>query len=130
MVLPSVDQAGLLGSRLQSPVRIRPVPPLAGMMQTSFSTSRPFEHTNAIVFPSGDQAGELLCAKPVGRARLVPAATLRRTSAGQLSFRTSRFSVESWSNAIVLPSGDHAGELWLRSPLVSWRGVPPASRTT
>jgi len=29
-------------------------------MQTSFSKSRPFEHTNAIVFRSGDQAGELL----------------------------------------------------------------------
>src|SRR5204863_693927 len=119
--LPSADHAGLLGSRLQFDVRLiaGPPPPATGAMQMSFSMPRPFEHTNAIVLPSGDQAGELLCPKPVRTARTLLSPSVYRNRAGIASSRTSWFSVESCSNAIALPSGDQTGAPWLRSPLVS-----------
>ena len=100
-------------------VRLRAAPPATGTTQMSFFIPRPFEHTNAIVLPSGDQAGELLCTKPVRNARTLLSPSVNRNRAGIASSRTSWFSVESCSNAIVLPSGAQTGEPWLRSPLVS-----------
>src|SRR6266487_4656785 len=111
MVLPSADQVGSFGSRLQSAVRFRVLPPLTGTTQMSFSIPRPFEHTNAIVWPSGDHAAKLLCAKPVRSARVVPSAIVSRNSAGYASSRTSVFSVESCSYTMVFPSRDQAGEV-------------------
>src|SRR5436190_20303840 len=129
MVLPSTDQLGWVGSRFQPAVRFLAVPPVPGTTQTSLSIPRPFEQTNATLRPSGDHAGELLCANPVGSGRTLPSETLTRYSAGIASSRISRFSVESCSNTMVLPSGDHPGDVWLSSPLVSWRGVPPERGT-
>src|ERR1700694_1660421 len=110
-VLPSADHVGPLGSRLQSLVILRTGPPAAGMTHTSCSIPRPFEHTNAIVLPSGDHAGSVLSEKPVGSGRLVLSTRGTTKSAGRSSSRTSWVSVESWTNTIILPSGDQAGAL-------------------
>src|SRR2546425_12812833 len=56
-VLESGDQDGLVGSKSHALVRLRAVPPAAGITQMSFCSPAPLEQMNAVVPPSGDQAG-------------------------------------------------------------------------
>src|SRR5436190_2175634 len=88
MVLPSTDQLGWVGSRFQPAVRFLAVPPVPGTTQTSLSIPRPFEQTNATLRPSGDHAGELLCANPDGwgaASRAVTGSPAHRRRSGSMS---------------------------------------------
>src|SRR3989442_1772694 len=56
-VFESGDQAGLVESKSHALVRLRAVPLAAASAQISVLSPRPLEQMNAMVPPSGDQAG-------------------------------------------------------------------------
>src|SRR5918994_1907687 len=119
------DQFGSAGSSADSSSR-RGVPPRRSTTKMTYEPSFTLR-TNAICFPSGDQAG----ARP--RSAEVRTRTSRR-SASPVAETTC--SPSTASNASSLPSGDHSGALLLVALLMRrmfvpsgrMRKIPPPSR--
>ena len=96
--LPSGDQAGSTSSRLGSEIRRAPEPS-ARMTKMS-----PGLRAKAILCPSADQVG---CESSsfVDVSRIVPLPSAFITKMSNVPLRLL-------ANAILLPSGDHAGSTW------------------
>src|SRR5207249_3673972 len=134
-VFESGDQAGPDGSRSQPLVRLRtgPPPPAAGITHRSFSSPRPLEQMNAVVVPSGDQAGatfstygDAVDTRPSNRLRSGP----RLIALGETRLRHESFFMLSGSGPRELynshlPSPEKTGKAWTPR---TWNASPPGAQ--